>query len=169
MQPAQRPPDDGHGTASSGEPASSRPDAAPGESRRKPGSWAETVLVVDDDDAVRKLMCRVLELQGFEVLEAPDGASALDLVRTMEGEPDLAVCDINMPGISGGKLVGELAAMRPRLTFVYVSGYRVESPRSLTLADGAGRPIPFLPKPFSPTDLVLAVRGALDRRRIARG
>jgi CheY-like chemotaxis protein len=169
MQSAERPSDDGRAAASTGGPGSSRPGPGLDESQRKPGSWAETVLVVDDDDAVRKLMCRVLELQGFEVLEAPDGASALDLVRTMEGEPDLAVCDINMPGISGGKLVGELAAMRPRLTFVYVSGYRVESPRSLTLSDGAGRPIPFLPKPFSPTDLVLAVRGALDRRRITRG
>jgi len=129
----------------------------------------ETLLVVDDDDGVRKLISRVLEMQGFDVLAAPDGASALDLVRDYKGRLDLAVCDINMPGLSGGRLVAELATLRPDLTFVYISGYRVESPRELTLADGAGRPIPFLSKPFSPTDLVLAVRGALDRRRLTSG
>jgi signal transduction histidine kinase/ActR/RegA family two-component response regulator len=148
----------------------SQPEASPSESTGNRERWpgAETLLVVDDDEAVRKLMVRYLDGQGFNVLAAPDATGALELARAHVDRLDLVVCDVDLPGMSGGRLVGELVAVSPDLAFLYVSGYRVPSPRALTLEDGAGRAIPFLSKPFSLTDLIRAVRAALERRRLTR-
>lgn len=80
------------------------------------------VLVVDDDDGVRSFAGRVLRMGGYEVREAEDGASALDM--TAKSDPfDLAVIDLMMPGMSGDELARRLRERDPNLKVLYFTGY----------------------------------------------
>ena len=131
-----------------------------------PARLPHTLLIVEDDRIVRELMATVLASQGFQVLEAADGAAAIESVRAHDGRLDLVICDVGLPDLSGGRVVAELLGLRPEVGFLYISGNRGNFDDSLTLADADGNAIPFLPKPFAPIDLIRAVRSALDRRRL---
>ncbi len=132
----------------------------------RPRQEAETILVVEDEEIVRELVCTVLADQGYRVLHAPDGRAALALA-TGEGDGanrpppqfDLLITDVVMPGISGPDLVALLTVQRPELRVLYVSGYSEND-----ISDqGIIHPgIQFLEKPFSPDALVRKVRGVLD-------
>lgn len=119
---------------------------------------AETILVVEDERPVRELVCDVLRLQGYTVLEAADGEEALRVAERYPGPIDLVVADVVMPGPAAGELVERLRTLHPGLRALYTSGYAGEQVGRL-LYRGAV----LLEKPFSLDALVRAVREALDR------
>ena len=108
-----------------------------------------TVMVVDDNDALRRTMVRALTRAGFEVLEAPSGPVALEIAATTVSRPMLLVTDVDMPGMDGPELAAQLTTRNSGLRVLFTSG-----------CDGpAGRA--FLAKPFGPSDLVTRVRAIL--------
>jgi two-component system cell cycle sensor histidine kinase/response regulator CckA len=117
-----------------------------------------TVLLVEDEDAVRKFARMALENQGFAVVDAPDGETALDLLAS--NPPfDVLVTDMTMPGIDGCELAERVRDVSPDLRVVLVSGYVPENDRLAGLGN-----ITFLPKPFTPGDLVRTVGRVLRSR-----
>ena len=121
---------------------------------------AETVLLVEDEHVVRSLVRDVLERSGYAVLEAPDGASALELCSAHLGHIDLLLTDVVMPRMSGRQLAEQLAGQRPGLRVLFTSGYADgEMDEASPLEGGAS----FVGKPFSPDELTRKVRELLDR------
>jgi PAS domain S-box-containing protein len=126
-----------------------------------PADGAETVLLVEDDQAVRTLGARILRGQGYTVIEAGSGAEALTAVAAYSGPIHLLLTDTVMPGISGPALAAQLKALRPDLRTLIMSGY-APSPSVAGLNFGADGQ---LQKPFTPITLIRAVRSALDGPR----
>jgi len=121
---------------------------------------SETILVVEDEEALRELVTEILTLYGYTVIVARSGAHALTLWRKHSDEVDLLLTDMVMPeGVSGRELAERLQRDTPRLKVVYTSGY---SPgmagKDLALLEGFN----FLPKPYPPTRLAEVVRECLD-------
>ena len=122
----------------------------------------ETILVVEDEDALRTLLCRFFRLYGYDVLEARHGGEALLLSERHRGPIHLMVTDVVMPQMSGKELADRLAPLHPEMTVFFMSGY---ADGDLT-AYGAPEPSEhFIPKPFRPMDLVKKVRDILDAAR----
>ena len=117
-----------------------------------------TVLVVEDEETVRRLACRVLRTRGYQVLEARDGAEALRLVRDQAVAVDLLLTDIIMPGLAGPALVERLLLGRPDLKVLYITGYSEEAIRSQGVLPAGGA---LLEKPFTAHQLAERVREAL--------
>ena len=117
-----------------------------------------TVLLVEDDDGVRRLTRRVLEQYGFRAVEARTGLEALELLTLDHPRIDAVVSDLVMPGMSGKELVSRLRDLRPEIPVVYLSGYTSEEvtdeirlhPKQM-----------FLQKPFSPETLATALEELL--------
>ncbi len=119
----------------------------------------ETLLVVDDDESLRRLVARLLRAHGYHVLEAPDGTEALRLSAQHSDPIHLVVSDIVMPGMSGPQLVNLLVKRRPRLRVLFISGYTDEGlPPGQALRPGVN----YIPKPFSRRQLAERVRAILD-------
>jgi DNA-binding response OmpR family regulator len=117
------------------------------------------VLVVDDDPQVLRLMRVNLEMEGYDVVSAPDGAEALDAV--INERPDIVVCDVMMPGIDGLTVLRNLRS-NPRtskIPFVVVSAKAQRSDVKAALDMGADR---YITKPFDPQELLDAVEHLLD-------
>jgi PAS domain S-box-containing protein len=128
-----------------------------------PARGAETVLLVEDEPIVRRLVAEILESNGYSVLQAADGPSAFELLRRHTGELDLLVTDVVMPGMSGPDVAGAVAAMRPGTHVLYISGYT----DSAIDHHGVLEPgIAFLQKPFSADELARKVREVLDGARV---
>jgi PAS domain S-box-containing protein len=116
-----------------------------------------TVLIVEDEPAVRSLIRRILEREGHRVLEAMDGEHALAASRASDAAIDLLITDVRMPGLGGPALTRILQAERPGLRVILTSGYGDDIAGG---GSGPGAPL-FLEKPFSPDQLVQVVREAL--------
>lgn len=122
---------------------------------------AETILLVEDEARVRKLILDVLASRGYHVLEATRGEEALRLCDLHNGEIHLSVVDVVMPEMSGPDLVRRIALRRPGMRVLYISGYTDEAIiHHGVLNSGAA----FLQKPFVPDALVRKVREVLDSR-----
>ncbi|HET9040118.1 MAG TPA: ATP-binding protein [Gemmatimonadales bacterium] len=120
---------------------------------------AETILVVEDESAVRRMAARALSAQGYAVLEAENGAEALELLGRAKGPIDLVLTDVVMPMVNGRELGERLAVERPGLRILFMSGYTDDD----IVRRGLLRPgSPFLQKPFMPADLSRKVREVLD-------
>jgi two-component system, cell cycle sensor histidine kinase and response regulator CckA len=120
---------------------------------------AARVLVADDDDIARKAMAETLIRHGFEVLEARNGAEAIEVLRALEDPVDVVLCDVIMP-LGGTVLRDVLVQTYPSLRFVFVSAYS----RDLVGASMPDvKPPAFVHKPFRPDVLVDAIRAALGR------
>jgi signal transduction histidine kinase/CheY-like chemotaxis protein len=122
------------------------------------GMGSGTVLVVEDEEAVRGLTVRVLRKAGYTVLEAPDADRAIELSRGHPGTIDLLFTDVVMPGMGGRDLATALGAERPGMQILFTSGYTERDSAALGLS-GSG--VSFLQKPFSPARLVEVVRESL--------
>jgi two-component system, cell cycle sensor histidine kinase and response regulator CckA len=119
-----------------------------------------TVLVVEDEDSVRTLARFILERAGFKVLVAEDGQVGIEAFDRDGDEVALVLLDLTMPRLSGQEVFAELRRRRPDLRVVLMSGYSEEDLRDRFARMGA---VGFLPKPFGPNDLILAVRRALEQ------
>jgi PAS domain S-box-containing protein len=121
----------------------------------------ETILVAEDEDALREMVSMVLTNQGYTVLVATSGMEALEVYDSAGCPIDLLLTDIVMPGgILGGELARRLRAINPRLKVIFTSGYRPGMPGvDRTLDEGRD----FLPKPYTMAKLTQFVREALDR------
>jgi two-component system, cell cycle sensor histidine kinase and response regulator CckA len=118
-----------------------------------------SVLVVDDELAVRRFACRVLERAGYGVSEAVDGVEALELVKARAGGIDVVVSDIVMPRMNGVELMQALLVSAPDVPVILVSGYATEA-----LAErGIATPCSILPKPFSGERLLAEVERCIRR------
>jgi CheY-like chemotaxis protein len=114
-----------------------------------------TVLVVEDQDAVRRLASHALRACGYHVLEAASGFEALRLAEAVEGGCQLVVTDVVMPGMSGKALAEELRASWPEIKVLYMSGYPNEVILRHGVMNGA---VNYLEKPFTPSELAAKVR-----------
>jgi len=119
----------------------------------------ETILVVEDEDAVRRVAERVLRQAGYTVLSATGGHAALDLLSTYTEPVHLLLSDIVMPGMDGSELAAALTQLRPAMRVLFLSGYadeeRLYDPR-------LGRNAAFIGKPYTPAQLTSQVREVLD-------
>lgn len=118
------------------------------------------VLIVDDDRAIRESLARALELDGYEVSLAPDGAAALATIRA--DRPDMAIVDLMMPNVDGLTLCRVLRAERDRLPILMLTARTETSDRVAGLDAGADD---YLPKPFDLPELAARVRALLRRSR----
>jgi two-component system, cell cycle sensor histidine kinase and response regulator CckA len=114
-----------------------------------------TVLLVEDEEAVRAFAARALASRGYSVVEAATGVEALSAIERNGGEVDLVVSDVVMPEMDGPTLLRELRRRRPELKVIFISGYAEEAFKK-NLPEGER--FTFLPKPFSLKDLVAAVK-----------
>ena len=121
----------------------------------------KVILVVDDDDAVRKVTRIMLERLGYTVLDAVNGAKALTLCEALGENPDLIISDIRMPQVGGGELVRELERDSGRPRILLMSGHADEALKAQLTIGG----YPFLKKPFTLEDLAASVDAALAEPR----
>ncbi|MBX9455766.1 MAG: response regulator [Rhizobium sp.] len=117
------------------------------------------VLLVEDEEAVRRGGKRMLETRGYTVHEAGSGVEALDILEELEGQVDIVVSDVVMPEMDGPTLLGEIRAKWPDMKFIFVSGF-AEDAFARNLPEGSK--FGFLPKPFSLKQLATTVREMLD-------
>ena len=121
---------------------------------------SETVLLVEDADAMRRLAHEMLESAGYRVLEAASGEEALRIAGSQQASIDVLLTDLIMPDMTGRELAAWLRVAEPRLRIVYMSGYTDEAAvQRGDLMPGS----PFLQKPFSADQLLRALRMALDQ------
>jgi CheY-like chemotaxis protein len=119
---------------------------------------SQTVLIAEDDGAVRRLTREVLASQGYSVLDARDGDEALLLAQQHRGAIHLLIADVVMPGLSGRDLAARLTAERPDLRVLYTSGYT----ENMMIRTGIEESLALLAKPFLPADLLQKVRETLE-------
>jgi len=124
-----------------------------------PARGTETVLVVEDDMALRRAAGRILSSAGYTVLEAADGAEALQVLEGRAGPLHLLLTDVIMPGVSGREVAERLGALRPGLKVLFSSGYADDA----ILRHGVLDPsVNFIAKPYSAAALTRKVREVLD-------
>ena len=119
----------------------------------------ETILLVEDEPALRAVARRALERHGYVILEAPEGQTALAIAAAHTGPLDLVLTDVVMPGMSGRDMAVRLAASHPGLRVLYMSGYTDDAIVQHGVLEAG---IQFLQKPFTPNALARKVREVLD-------
>lgn len=130
-----------------------------------PDGGVETVLLVEDEPAVRGLARRALVDQGYAVIDVSGGNAALARLASDRGAVDLVVCDVAMPGMSGPEFVRRLRQVYPDIPVLFISGYAGED----LVERGLDRLAPFLQKPFTAEQLAREVRRLIDARKGERG
>jgi two-component system cell cycle sensor histidine kinase/response regulator CckA len=130
----------------------------------EPGK-GETVLVVEDEPAVRELACASLQRRGYHVLKAANGPQAVEVWEQNAAQVHLLLTDMVMPsGMNGGELAKILQSRNPGLKVIYTSGY---SPEILKKDSILAQGINFLPKPYDPNTLLKAIRTCLDGGKLS--
>jgi len=131
-----------------------RPHAARGATE-----GTETLLLVEDNDAIREISAQALRRRGYTVFEARNGEEAIDWASKSVVLADMLITDVVMPGMSGPNLAARLTQQMPNLHVLYMSGYTDDA----TEVHGAfWGGVPLLQKPFTPSQLAESVRMALD-------
>ncbi|MGH9484922.1 MAG: PAS domain S-box protein, partial [Terriglobales bacterium] len=144
------------------------PRVAPAEGAPRPyppGAVAgghETILLVEDEDAVRQLACAVLRARGYNVMAASRPSQALEIVARHTGALDMVMTDVIMPEMDGRRLARQIAAHRPGLAVLYASGF---PDRAITQHHDLAQGTAFIQKPFTPDALIAKVRAVLDEHR----
>jgi two-component system, cell cycle sensor histidine kinase and response regulator CckA len=124
----------------------------------------ETLLLVEDEPALRSLTRNLLEICGYKVLDARNGAEAMDMSQAHDGVIDLLLTDVVMPGINGRTLADQLIQLRPKIDVIYMSGYTGQSVGARGILDPGSN---FLQKPFTRDELARKVREVLDGKNRA--
>ncbi|MGH7659100.1 MAG: response regulator, partial [Gemmatimonadales bacterium] len=125
----------------------------------------ETILVVEDEEVVRRLAASVLEVQGYNVLMAEDGQEGLEVLHESASRVDLVLCDTVMPRLNGREFARRAHELYPSLPVLFMSGYASQDVADRGLLE---REASFLQKPFSPDALTRYVRDLLDSRHLRR-
>jgi CheY-like chemotaxis protein len=123
---------------------------------------SETILLVEDEDAVRHLLRDVLRRYGYTVLDACDGPAAIEICRAHDGPIHLVVTDMVMPRMSGWEVADAVSSLRPKAKFIYMSGYIEQVVVEQRVLEAG---VAFLGKPFTPETLGRKVREVLDGER----
>ena len=123
---------------------------------------SETVLIAEDEAMVRVFIRKALELQGYKVLEAEDGMVALALLQSFKDPIHLLLTDLMMPNMGGRELAQKFSQLRPESNILFMSGYTDDIIAQQGLINEGDS---FVQKPFSPTQLVKAIREVLDRTK----
>jgi CheY-like chemotaxis protein len=134
-----------------------KPDTPPAPRAETGANGRETVLVAEDEAAVRRFAVESLRRHGYQVLSAASGEEALAVAANHDGVIHLLLTDVVMPGMKGPELAGRLRALRPDLRVVLMSGYAADIVTSADLRDAA-----MVAKPFSAASLSHTVRTTLD-------
>ncbi|MGD9488786.1 MAG: transporter substrate-binding domain-containing protein [Calditrichaceae bacterium] len=120
---------------------------------------SETILVVEDEERVRQVICETLRARGYRVLESPDGDQALLVCKRHKEQIDLLLTDVVMPKMNGKELVEKLQPIRPDIRILYMSGYTDDA----IVDQGKLNPdTEFIQKPFTPLALARKIRSVLD-------
>jgi signal transduction histidine kinase/CheY-like chemotaxis protein len=125
----------------------------------EPVSGTETILLVEDEESVRELVSKVLQRNGYTILEARHGEEAVDLCTKFEGDIHLLVTDVVMPRMSGREVAETLQPTRPTMKVLYLSGYTDDEVVRHGVLESMTA---FLQKPFTPDALARKVRDVLD-------
>jgi two-component system, cell cycle sensor histidine kinase and response regulator CckA len=139
------------------EGGSSQPSSLPALPAPRPGQ--ETILLVEDEEVVRKYVRRALESHGYTLLEAQNGLEALDMAAKAAEPIHLLLTDVVMPGMSGRKLAEAMTGLQPGLKILFMSGYTDDAIVHHGVLDDDAE---YLQKPFSPLQLARKVREVLD-------
>lgn len=144
-------------------PASGAVETEPGFTEAPPPPTGhETVLLVEDEDAVRDLATRILQAAGYTVLAARDGASAFERLRTGGADVELIVTDVVLPGMGGRELAERVGQLRPDIPVLYTSGHTDDT----VLAHGVAQNlVHFIPKPYTVSALTNKIRDVLYASR----
>lgn len=133
----------------------SRPDAAV--------AGSETLLIVDDEPTIRKMLRDIISPHGYQILEAGSGEEALELCDNPAQGIDLMLTDVVMKGMNGKQLAEKMATVRPATQILYMSGYTED----IIIDKGIVAPgIKLIAKPFSPVELLTRVRAVLDSKEV---
>jgi two-component system cell cycle sensor histidine kinase/response regulator CckA len=148
-------------------PRLATPVTSVGEDPRKDAvlHGTETVLLAEDDDAARGLWREMLETLGYRVLEASNGAAAIEMVHVYPGRIDLVVTDVVMPQMGGGELSERMAETHPGIRVIFLSGYTADTILRQGIAETG---LPFLQKPFTAQQFARKIRETLDAEPAAR-
>jgi len=133
--------------------------------RERAAQGSETILLVEDEHAVRSATREFLRMQGYTVLEAKDGMDALEAAKKCTAPIHLVVTDVVMPNMSGGQLANELAQWRPETNFIFVSGYAGKTVLDHKVIDLETN---FVQKPYTLKQLSCKIRAALDKKAQAQ-
>jgi PAS domain S-box-containing protein len=140
-------------------PRAADADEAPAAASAPPARGHETVLLVDDDEMVRKVGSAILRRYGYEVLLAQDGQEGVEVYRAEAARIDLVILDLMMPRLSGRDTLRQMLALNPAVRVLISSGYAGDHLNEEDQARAAG----FVNKPYRPDELARAVRAALDK------
>ena len=133
-------------------------------SSRQPGTVTGTVLVVEDEEVLRRAVSKMLRKERFSVLEAGDGTTGANLFRANESNIDVVLLDLTLPGMSGRDVLSELRRIRPEVKVILTTAYSQENALS---AIGEQRPWSYVRKPYQFSDLLNLLRKAcLDRPQV---
>ena len=122
-------------------------------------SGSENILLVDDEDALRKIGANTLKSKGYRVTTAATGEEALDIYQAEDGGFDLVVLDLGMPGMGGQRALKEILALNPQAKVVIASGYLADRQVKVALESGA---IGYVAKPFKRVEMLATIRNLLD-------
>jgi len=140
------------------EVAGSRNAPSEGLEGQRPGGQ-ETILVVEDEDMIRRLVVRLLTARGYDVLSAPSGHEALEILQRKDVSVDLLFVDVVMPGMRGPEFVRRARLLDPSLRVLFTTGYELKA----TEGEAARGTDPVLYKPYTPDQLLPRLRELLDR------
>jgi PAS domain S-box-containing protein len=126
------------------------------------GARGESILVVEDDERVRRMVVSALDRAGYRVVEAADGTEAIRLLDSGGSNIDLVLSDVVMPGMGGREVAEHIRARRPGLKILFMSGYTEDT---VLLAGVLRADVPFLHKPFTPQELLTKIRQVLRETR----
>jgi CheY-like chemotaxis protein len=127
---------------------------------------SETILVVEDEEPIRRAAKRILEKHGYKVLLAADGAEALELFPRHGNEIDLVISDVVMPRLGGARFYEALRRSGSQTRILFTSGY---ADRDVSQRGAVDPNLPFIHKPWTVSDLLAKIREVLDKRPQAGG
>lgn len=130
-----------------------------------PAKGTETILLIEDDNALRELARQILVSRGYTVLEAASGSEALHLCTLFHGKLHLLLTDVVMPGMSGKEVADQIVKLHPRIAVVYMTGY---TENSIIRQGVVEDDVNLIEKPFTPESLAAILRAVLDRRENGR-